>query len=40
MKLHFELETWLGKKNKINAITKDDIYLTVNKKDIRNLTVF
>tara|TARA_B110000881_G_scaffold204281_1_gene205744 strand:+ start:377 stop:1525 length:1149 start_codon:yes stop_codon:yes gene_type:complete len=33
----FELDTWLGKKNKINAITKDEYFLTVNKKDIRYL---
>jgi serine-type D-Ala-D-Ala carboxypeptidase (penicillin-binding protein 5/6) len=35
----FELDTWLGKKNKINAITKNEYFLTVNKKDIRHLTV-
>ncbi len=35
----FELETWLGKKNKIKAIAKEDFYLTTNKKDIRNLKV-
>ena len=35
----FELDTWLGKKNKIQAITKEDYYLTINKKDIRNLKV-
>ncbi len=35
----FELETWLGKKNKILATSKEDFYVTVNKKDIRNLTV-
>ena len=35
----FELETWLGKKNKIKAITKDDYYITINKKDIRHLKV-
>ena len=35
----FELDTWLGKKNKIKAITKEDFYVTVNKKDIRHLTV-
>ena len=35
----FELDTWLGKKNKIQAITKNDYYVTVNKKDIRHLTV-
>ena len=35
----FELDTWLGKKNKIQAVTKEDYYLTINKKDIRNLKV-
>ena len=35
----FELDTWLGKKNKIKAITKEDFYITLNKKDIRNLKI-
>ncbi|MDC1158580.1 D-alanyl-D-alanine carboxypeptidase [Pelagibacteraceae bacterium] len=35
----FEIETWLGKENKINAISKDDYYVTINKRDIRHLTV-
>ena len=35
----FELDTWLGRKNKIQATTKEDFYVTVNKKDIRHLTV-
>ena len=35
----FELDTWLGKKNKIIATTKEDYFLTINKKDIRNLNV-
>ena len=35
----FELDAWLGKKNKIQAVTKEDYYLTINKKDIRNLKV-
>ena len=35
----FELETWLGKKNKILATTNADYYATINKKDIRHLTV-
>ena len=38
-KTTFELDTWLGKKNKINAITKDEYFLTVYKKDIRYITV-
>ena len=35
----FELDTWLGKKNKIKATTKEDYYVTINKKDIRHLNV-
>ena len=35
----FELETWLGKKEKIKAISKEDFFLTINKKDIRNYKV-
>jgi D-alanyl-D-alanine carboxypeptidase (penicillin-binding protein 5/6) len=38
-KTFFELDTWLGKKNKIKATTKEDYYVTINKKDIRHLTV-
>ncbi len=36
----FEIETWLGKKNTVNATTKDDFYITLNKKDVRNLKIF
>jgi serine-type D-Ala-D-Ala carboxypeptidase (penicillin-binding protein 5/6) len=35
----FEVDTWLGKENKIKATTKQDYYVTINKKDIRHLTV-
>ena len=35
----FELDTWLGKKNKIRATTREDYFLTINKKDVRNLNV-
>ena len=35
----FEIDTWLGKDNKIKATTKEDYYVTINKKDIRHLTV-
>ncbi len=35
----FELDTWLGKKSKIKAKTKEDYYVTINKKDIRYLNV-
>ncbi len=36
----FELDTWLGRKEKIKVVTKDDFYLTLNKKDIRHLKIF
>jgi serine-type D-Ala-D-Ala carboxypeptidase (penicillin-binding protein 5/6) len=36
---NFKIDTWLGKKNKIQAMSKDDYYLTINKKDIRHLSV-
>ena len=35
----FELDTWLGIKNKVKATTKEDYYITINKKDIRHLNV-
>ena len=35
----FELDTWLGKKNKILATSKNDFYVTINKKDIRHLSI-
>ena len=35
----FELDTWLGKKPKVKAVTKDDFYVTLNKKDIRHFKV-
>ncbi len=35
----FELDTWLGTVNKIKATTKEDYYVTINKKDISHLTV-
>ncbi len=35
----FELDAWLGKQDKIKANSKEDYYITVNKKDIRNLTI-
>ena len=36
---YFELDTWLGTSNKIKATTKEDFYLTINKKDITHLNV-
>ena len=35
----FELDTWLAKDDKIKAVTKEDYYVTINKKDIRHLNV-
>ena len=35
----FELDAWLGKKDKIKASTNEDYYVTINKKDIKNLIV-
>jgi len=35
----FELDVWLGKKQKIKVTSKDDYYLTLNKKDIRHFKV-
>ena len=35
----FELDTWLGTKDKIKTVSKEDFYVTINKKDIRHITV-
>jgi serine-type D-Ala-D-Ala carboxypeptidase (penicillin-binding protein 5/6) len=35
----FDITTWLGKDNKISAISREDLYVTINKKDIRHLSV-
>ena len=35
----FDLDTWLGKKNKIKVTTKEDYHVTINKKDITHLTI-
>ena len=36
----FSLETWLGKKNTVKTNTKEDLFVTLNKKDVRNFNVF
>tara|TARA_B100001057_G_C22810396_1_gene935177 strand:+ start:401 stop:1552 length:1152 start_codon:yes stop_codon:yes gene_type:complete len=36
----FEINTWLGEKNNIKAVSKDDFYLTLSKKDTRHLKIF
>ena len=35
----FELDTWLGEKNKIKVSSKEDYYVTINKKDISHLKI-
>ena len=35
----FDINTWLSEKNSIKATTKEDYYVTINKKDIRHLTI-
>ena len=35
----FKIRTWLGKKKIINGITKEDIYVTLSKKDSRNFNI-
>ena len=35
----FELETWLGKENFVKGVTKEDIFVTLNKKDRRKFKV-
>jgi len=36
----FNLETWLGKKRLVEGVTKEDLYITLKKKDVRNFKVF
>ena len=38
-KTTFEIDSWLGIKNKINAVTKENFYVTIDKKDIKHLNV-
>ena len=35
----FEIKSWLGKENFIKGITKDDVFVTINKKSRRNFRV-
>ena len=35
----FELDTWLAKNKKIKAVSKEDFYLTISKKELRGLKV-
>jgi len=36
----FEIETWLGKKKKIPGYTKEDVYITIDKKDLRGFNAY
>ena len=36
----FEINTWLGKEKKVMGITRDDVYVTIDKKDLRGFEVF
>ena len=38
-KTYFELETWLGKNKVVRSETKEDLYITLPKKDSRNLKI-
>ena len=35
----FDIKTWLGKKEIVQGKTKEDFYITLNKKDVRNFKV-
>ena len=36
----FDIETWLGSKKIIKGYTKEDVYMTIEKKDLRGFEVF
>tara|TARA_B100001029_G_C15044191_1_gene445877 strand:+ start:715 stop:1869 length:1155 start_codon:yes stop_codon:yes gene_type:complete len=36
----FDIRTWLGEKDTVKGVTKEDFYVTINKKDLRNFKVF
>jgi D-alanyl-D-alanine carboxypeptidase (penicillin-binding protein 5/6) len=37
--IFYEIDTWLGVKNKLKVTTKEDFHVTINKKDIRYLNI-
>ena len=39
-KINFEIKTWLGQKKTTPGYTKQDVYHTLNKRDLRNFNVF
>ena len=36
----FELKTWLGKKEFVKGYTNEDVYFTIDKKDLKDFNVF
>jgi len=36
----FEIKTWLGQSETISGFTKEDVYFTIDKKDLRNFNTF
>ena len=39
-KTMFEIDTWLAKNKKLKGYTKEDVYITISKKDLRGFNVF
>ena len=37
---HFDINTWLGKNKSIPGYTKEDVYVTIDKKNLRDFNVF
>ena len=39
-KTNFQIKTWLGKDKHAKGYTKEDVYITINKKDLRGFEVY
>ena len=37
---NFDIKTWLGQNKTIKGYTKEDVYITIDKKDLKNFDVF
>ena len=37
---NFDIKTWLGKNKTIKGYTKEDVYITIDKKDLKNFDVY
>ena len=37
---HFDIKTWVGRSNTVAGYTKEDVYFTIDKKDLRNFNTF